>query len=258
MYLLQKRTTIDTATIERRGDVGGFVQPIPLEERFTEWRSEREIDVMTFLASLAGERLFFGGDNSAGVFGDLRGATTIVTESLAFAGMGESITSRTVTLAPANSQPVLDGSDRLLFESELGRQVEARLQELLRRTSELLAEHQSFVFALAHALETHLTITGEDVDAIYRGVPGPGVDGWMYHTDEFRLSYEAYHLSAAEAHLRQGKPQQKLPDIRVGDSRWAAPVPARPSGGPGAHPGRSPWAPPPPPPNGNGRHQEPR
>ncbi len=257
MYLLQKRTTIDTATIERRGDVGGFVQPIPLEERFTEWRSEREIDVMTFLASLAGERLFFGGDNSAGVFGDLRGATTIVTESLAFAGMGESITSRTVTLAPANSQPVLDGSDRLLFESELGRQVEARLQELLRRTSDLLAEHQSFVFALAHALETHLTISGEDVDAIYRGVPGPGVDGWMYHTDEFRLSYEAYHLSAAEAHLRQGKPEQKLPDIRVGDSRWAAPVSARPSGAPGADPGRSPWAPPPPPPNGNGRHNAP-
>jgi cell division protease FtsH len=255
MFLLQKRTTIDTATIERRGDVGGFVQPIPLEERFTEWRSEREIDVMTFLASLAGERLFFGGDNSAGVFGDLRGATTIVTESLAYAGMGDTIMSRTVTLAPGNAQPVLDGSDRLFFESELGRQVEGRLQELLARVSTLLGEHQSFVFAVAHALETHLTITGEDVDAIYRGVPGPGVDGWMYHTDEFRLSYEAYHLSAAEAHLRQGKPEQKLPDIRPADSRWAAPVSAHP---PALNPpGRSPWAPPPPPPNGNGRHTEP-
>ncbi|HKA04435.1 MAG TPA: ATPase, partial [Acidimicrobiales bacterium] len=258
MYLLQKRTTIDTATIERRGDVGGFVQPIPLEERFTEWRSEREIDVMTFLASLAGERLFFGGDNSAGVFGDLRGATTIVTESLAYAGMGDTIMSRTVTLAPANAQPVLDGSDRLFFESELGRQVEARLQELLRRTATLLEDHQWFVFAVAHALETHLTISGEDVDAIYRGVPGPGVDGWTYHTDEFRLSYEAYHLSAAEAHLRQGKPEQKLPDITVGDSRWAAPVSARPSTASASDPARSPWAPPPPPPNGNGRHQEPR
>jgi ATP-dependent Zn protease len=262
MYLLQKRTTIDTATIERRGDVGGFVQPIPLEERFTEWRSEREIDVMTFLASLAGERLFFGGDNSAGVFGDLRGATTIVTESLAFAGMGDTIMSRTVTLAPANAQPVLDGSDRRFFESELGRQVEVRLQELLARVGGLLEEHQSFVFAVAHALETHLTITGEDVDAIYRGVPGPGVEGWMYHTDDFRLSYEAYHLSAAEAHLRQGKPEHKLPDIRSNASRWAAPAAAHlgPSVPP-PPPGRSPWAPPRPPhgngAGGNGHHNEP-
>jgi len=218
--------------------------------------------VMTFLASLAGERLFFGGDNSAGVFGDLRGATTIVTESLAFAGMGDTIMSRTVTLAPANAQPVLDGSDRRFFESELGRQVEVRLQELLVRVSTLLEEHQSFVFAVAHALETHLTISGEDVDAIYRGIPGPGVDGWMYHTDDFRLSYEAYHLSAAEAHLRQGKPEQKLPDIRGAASRWAAPAAARlgPSVPP-PPPGRSPWAPPPPPhgngAGGNGHHNEP-
>ena len=57
MYLLQKRRTIDVATIERRGGTGGFVAPIPLEERFSEWRSEMEIDVMTFLASLAGERM---------------------------------------------------------------------------------------------------------------------------------------------------------------------------------------------------------
>jgi len=34
-------------------DVGGFVASIPPEERFVDWKSEREIDVMTFLASLA-------------------------------------------------------------------------------------------------------------------------------------------------------------------------------------------------------------
>ena len=38
MYRLQKRSTIDVATIERRGGTGGFVAPMPLEERFTEWR----------------------------------------------------------------------------------------------------------------------------------------------------------------------------------------------------------------------------
>ena len=52
--------------------------PIPLEERFVDWRSGKERDVITFLASLAGERLFFEGDNSAGVGGDLQNATAIV------------------------------------------------------------------------------------------------------------------------------------------------------------------------------------
>ena len=117
------------------------------------------------------------------------------------------------------------------------------------------------MFAVAHALETHLTITGEDVDAIYRGVPGPGVEGWIYHTDDFRLSYEAYHLSAAEAHLRQGKPEHKLPDIRTNISRWAAPAAARIGPSVPPPPGRSPWAPPPPPhgngAGGNGHHNEP-
>jgi ATP-dependent Zn protease len=261
MYLLQKRSTIDTATIERRGDIGGFVQPIPLEERFTEWRSERECDVMTFLASLAGERLFFDGDNSAGVYGDLRGATSIVTESLAFAGMGDTVASRAVTLAPANSQPVIDGTDRQLFEGELGRQVESKLQLLLDRTTVLLEEHRWFVLAVAHALESNLTITGDDVDAIYRGVDGPSVDGWTYHTDEFLFSYEAYHLSALGAHQRQATSNHALPDFRpaLSPSETLLPDPVLAPASttrPPPHPG--PWLPPSPPGrngngNGNGR-----
>ena len=68
--------------------------------------------------------------------------------------------------------------------------------------------------AIAHALETHKTITGDDIDAIFRGTRGPTVDGWVYHTDDFLLSYEAYHLSAAEAHRRQAKPTE-LPVVRT-------------------------------------------
>ena len=63
---------IDVATIERRGDVGGFVSYVPPEDRFTEWRSEYDTDIQVSLASLAGERMLFEGDNSSGVGGDLR------------------------------------------------------------------------------------------------------------------------------------------------------------------------------------------
>ena len=39
-YRLSTRTTIDVATIERRGETGGFVQWIPDEDRFSTWKSD--------------------------------------------------------------------------------------------------------------------------------------------------------------------------------------------------------------------------
>lgn len=92
MYRLQHCSVIDTVTIERRGDVGGFVSPIPVEERFVEWHSEVEVDVMTFLASLAGERMFYDGDHTQGVGGDMAAATTaIVTRSFLSHAMGSDL-----------------------------------------------------------------------------------------------------------------------------------------------------------------------
>ena len=45
------------------------------------------------LASLAGERLFFGGDNSSGVSGDLESATTVATLMEGYWGMGRTVAS---------------------------------------------------------------------------------------------------------------------------------------------------------------------
>jgi ATP-dependent Zn protease len=234
MYRLQKRSTIDVATIERRGGTGGFVAPMPLEERFTEWRTGYETDAKTFLASLAGERMFFEGDNSAGVGGDLFSATRIVMETQAYWGMGDTIASHGVTKAQRAGvdSRTEDGTDRNLFETSFGRQVEARLQDLLAETTELMEENRQFVLAIAHALETYKTITGDDIDAIFRGTPGPTLDGWVYHTDDFLLSYEAYHLSTIEAHKQQAKPEHSLPVISAGPggngSAWAPPTPMVP------------------------------
>ncbi len=218
MYVLQKIHTIDVATIERRGGVGGFVAPIPLEERFGEWRSEMEIDVMTYLASLAGERHFFGGDNSSGVGGDLRSSTMIVMRMQSFWGMGETVASRAVTIPEmtgASSRPS-DGVDRALLDTLHGTRIEAKLQDLLARVSGLLVDNAWFVYAVAHALEEHLTITGEDIDAIYCGTQGPTLDGRMYHTDDFKVSYEAYHLSAVDAHQTQHRNLRPLPVASTG------------------------------------------
>ncbi len=87
---------IDVATIERRGDVGGFVSYVPPEDRFTEWRSEYDTDIQVSLASLAGERMLFEGDNSSGVGGDLRAATRLATLMVGYWGMGSTFTSHAV------------------------------------------------------------------------------------------------------------------------------------------------------------------
>ena len=87
-YRVQKRNVIDTATIQKGADYLGFVKPIPIEEQFTSWRNEYEADIMVSLASLVGERMFFDGDSSSGVSGDLQNATRIALAMEGLWGMG--------------------------------------------------------------------------------------------------------------------------------------------------------------------------
>ena len=204
-YRLRRHAVIDMATIERRGDVGGFVASIPPEDQFVEWRSEREVDVMTFLASLAGERLFFQGDHSTGVGGDMRGATAITTQALAYYAMGDTIAARSVTLAALRgAQAIETGTDRELFDSDFGRAVDAKLHELYERTWRLLEENRAEVLGVAHGLEIHKTLTGDDVTAIVDGTEGPTVDGRPYHDPGFRQMLENYHAAALRAHEAHG------------------------------------------------------
>lgn len=222
MYRLQHTSIIDVATIERRGDVGGFVSPIPLEDRFVQWRSEVEIDVMTFLASLVGERLFYEGDHTQGVGGDMASATAIVTRSMLSHAMGSQLRAFNPTML-ANSGllpggvPLVQG---LSWEGEFAREVEQRLGDLYDRTHTLLASHRDDVLAVTHALEVHSTISGDDVAAVIEGRPGPVVDGRAYADAGFRSELEAYHVAAVEAHRVRHERPPALPQLPV------APTPA--------------------------------
>jgi ATP-dependent Zn protease len=212
-YRLRKHAVIDLATIERRGDVGGFVSSIPPEERFVDWRSEHEHDLMTSLASLAGERLFFDGDNSAGVGGDMRNATALATLMEGYWAMGDTIVSRAVTTASlrGGAQALETGSDRAMWDGEFGKRIEARLRDLHDRTWALLEENRAEVLAVAHALETRKTITGDDVAAVIDGTVGPTLDGRPYRDPGFRQMLENYHAAVVRAHERQGGVDAHIP-----------------------------------------------
>ena len=211
-YRLRKHAVIDLATIERRGDVGGFVSSIPPEERFVDWRSEHEHDLMTSLASLAGERMFFEGDNSAGVGGDMRNATSLATLMEGYWAMGDSIASHAVTEgALRRAQPVETGADRNMWDGEFGRRIEARLKALYDDTWQLLEENRAEILAVAHALETQKTITGDDVAAIIDGTVGPSIDGRAYADPAFRQMLENYHAAVVRAHRDHGGVDVRIP-----------------------------------------------
>lgn len=222
-HRLRSHMLIDVATIERRGAVGGFVSSIPPEDRFTHWRSEYETDIQVSLASLAGERLFFDGDNSSGVGGDLRNATRLATMMAGYWGMGSTLASHEIQrqfgIGGGGGRRGGQGDDppedreRQLLQSGLGDQVETRLGELYDSVHRLLAEHRVQVLAVAHALETHLTITGEDVAAIIDGTEGPFIDGRGYYSAEATERLEQYHAAVLDFRRRGIEELPPLPEI---------------------------------------------
>ena len=92
-YRTRRHMEIDIATIEKGSDYLGMVASIPPEDQFTRWRSEFESDILVSLASLAGERMFFEGDSSSGVSGDLESATAVASFMEGYWGMGSTVSS---------------------------------------------------------------------------------------------------------------------------------------------------------------------
>jgi len=217
-YRVRKGHEIDLATIEKGGDFLGFVSRIPLDEQFTNWRSTFESDILVSLASLAGEREFFDGDSSSGVSGDLRSATRIALAMEGSWGMGGRVASFDADRGSEADTMRVHGD---MLRGHVGEAVEKRLRDLLERACRIIRENHFEVLAIAHALETFKTITGDDIDAIVNGYPGPLVDGRPYHQPQFIELAEAYHRRVVSAHREQGRVDMALP---VFAGEMAAPI----------------------------------
>jgi cell division protease FtsH len=218
-YRVRHHLVIDIATIEKGGNYLGMVASIPPEDQFVQWRSEYEADILTTLASLAGERLFFDGDNSSGVGGDLESATKIATLMEGYWGMGTTVASHGVT----HEQGIAGGApgkgkghgpdSKDIMETGLGHRIEGRLAQLLEQAEALVRENRREILAVAHALESNKTLTGADVEAIVEGREGPLVDGSVYDRPEFAGMLEAYHAHLLAAHKRQSTDKVPLPSL---------------------------------------------
>ncbi|MEV0383803.1 AAA family ATPase [Nonomuraea sp. NPDC050643] len=229
-YVTRFHLEIDIATIEKGADYLGMVASIKPEDQFTRWKSEHEADIMVSLASLAGERMFFGEDNSSGVSGDLYSATYLTAMMESYWGMGSGVTSLPAlqeleimggkavrkrgvggAIGITDREPARNQPD--LTPDVLGERIEFNLVRLLEKTEALLQEHRREVLCLAHALETHKTLNGDDVVAIIRGETGPLIDGTIYASDELYQELEDYHHDAARAHKEHSRIERDLPGL---------------------------------------------
>ena len=82
---------------------------------------------------------------------------------------------------------------------------------LLVKAEEILRDNERYVLALAHALESHKTLSGEDVTAVFDGGRGPLVNGAPYADDAFIDKLRDYHLAAKRAHQQHNQPELSLP-----------------------------------------------
>ncbi len=197
-YRLDYTSVIDVANIEKRGQVGGFVAPAPLEDSEKDWTHNLEIGIKVSLASRAAERLFFG-ENSSGVGGDMHSATSIAEGMLGRWAMGESLS--------ATMDEVKSRNDRLAF----GAKVEAALQRLYDEVFALMEQNRNELLAVAHALEVNGAISGSDVEAVIEGTPGPTIDGRMYRDPVFMAELEAYHAEVVRQMRAKGPVEIRLP-----------------------------------------------
>ncbi|MGI8334046.1 AAA family ATPase [Actinomadura scrupuli] len=231
-YRTRRHLEIDIATIEKGSDYLGMVASVKPEDQFTRWRSEYEADILVSLASLAGERMFFGQDSSSGVSGDLESATTVASLMEALWGMGSGISSLTALqalgIAAGNPQAragrrgigfgaVPKAADDRAGAGNLGERIEVLLGTLLDRAAQILTENRHDVLALAHALETHKTLTGDDVIAVLERRPGPLIDGTLYQGSRLAAELESYHEAAVSAHAGHTNVQLSLPPVPEGE-----------------------------------------
>ena len=229
-FRTRQHMEIDIAPIEKGSDYLGMVASIPPEDQFTRWRSEYETDILVSLASLAGERMFFDADSSSGVSGDLESATAVASFMEGFWGMGKTVSSYSTARRLEVGSPgggrggtLKKGQDpEAEARRALADRIEDNLKTLLDRTEQILRENRNHVLSLAHALETHKTLSGDDVMAVVEHQVGPLVDGTPYADESFLAELNDYHLAAARAHREHSPSKLNMPTpVRDPTAQWA-------------------------------------
>jgi hypothetical protein len=142
-----------------------------IEERFSKTRAEYLADIKVMLAGRVAEQLWYEeGQLTSGASSDLRNATLLATQMVAYAGMGSSL----VSAAAIPPSPFGDEAMRMLLKpGPIRDEIDAILQRCLNEVQELLREKAHAVEVLRDYLLVEEQITGDRFAQIMEALGEP-------------------------------------------------------------------------------------
>jgi SpoVK/Ycf46/Vps4 family AAA+-type ATPase len=124
-HLFMENRLSTRLSIRKRGSSGGHHATMEIEDRFGSWRSEEIGDMIWSLGAMAAEYVFYG-QNTTGVTGDVRSATSRAALMVGFRAMGPA----TVDLADR----IPDASERREAEERVRQRFEAIGYQIMNRS----------------------------------------------------------------------------------------------------------------------------
>ena len=162
-YYLQPENRILKATIIRRGDALGVVQPRPREERHTRHARQIETEIMVFLGSRAVEEVVLK-TKMAGASSDLAYASQLALFYCSHLGMGSSLL-------------VVPASAPLSYPMPVARMADSLLETLMEETKRLIREREYAVHAVASALIENGELIGSELEAVFEAADAAHAPG---------------------------------------------------------------------------------
>jgi len=120
-HLFMENRISTRLSIRKRGASGGHHQAMEIEDRFGAWRSEEVGDLIWSLGAMAAEYVFYG-QNTTGVTGDVRNATTRAALMVGFRAMGPAAIDLSDRIADPDERKDAEARVRSRFE-EIGFQI---------------------------------------------------------------------------------------------------------------------------------------
>jgi cell division protease FtsH len=163
-------------TIIPRGRALGFTAYVPEEDKYSVTRTELEGRIAMALGGRAAELIIFG-KYTSGAMQDIKMATQTARQMVCDLGMSELI--GPVSIGESNSE-VFIGREWVSTKNhseETSRIVDGEVKRIIdegmNKAEAILREHEDILHKTAEALLEYETISGEDLDAIIKGIPMP-------------------------------------------------------------------------------------
>jgi cell division protease FtsH len=163
-------------TIIPRGRALGFTAYIPEEDKYTISRTALESRIAMALGGRAAELIIFGSYTS-GAMQDIQAATKTARQMVCELGMSDRV--GPIAIGESSSE-VFIGREWVSTRNhseETSRLVDGEvkriIEEGMNKALAILKEHEDLLHKTAEALLEYETISGEDLDALIKGLPMP-------------------------------------------------------------------------------------